>query len=105
MTATGRPLSDGNLRRRVLVPAREAAGLEWVGFHTFRHTCASLLIERGRRIEQVSAWLGHSDPAFTLRTDVHLMDDGVGDADFLDAVVVTPDTACAPSRTACAPST
>jgi hypothetical protein len=29
-------------------------------------------------------WLGHSDPGFTLRTDVHLIDDGLGDADFLD---------------------
>jgi hypothetical protein len=35
-------------------------------------------------VKQVAAWLGHADPAFTLRTYVHLMDDGPGDADFLD---------------------
>jgi hypothetical protein len=35
----------------------------------------------------VSEWLGHADPAFTLRTYVHLMDDGLGSADFLDAAV------------------
>ena len=34
-----------------------------------------------------SEWLGHADPAFTLRTYIHLMDTGVGDADFLDAAV------------------
>lgn len=32
-------------------------------------------------------WLGHADPAFTLRTYVHLMDGGLGDADFLDVAV------------------
>jgi len=35
----------------------------------------------------VSDWLGHADPAFTLRTYVHLLDAGVGDADFFDAEV------------------
>jgi integrase len=58
-----------------------------VGFHAFRHTCASLLFDEGRNIKQVSEWLGHSDPGFTLRTYVHLMDAGVGDADFFDDVV------------------
>jgi hypothetical protein len=38
-------------------------------------------------LKQVSRWLGHADPAFTLRTYVHLMDEGIGGADFLDAVV------------------
>lgn len=52
--------------------------------HTFRHTCASLLFEAGRNARRVCDWLGHSDPAFTLRTYVHLMDEGVGDAEFLD---------------------
>jgi integrase len=28
------------VRRRVLKPAAERAGVPWVGFHTFRHTCA-----------------------------------------------------------------
>lgn len=83
----GFPLSYGNLRRRILVPAAKAAGLEWVTFHTFRHTCASLLFEAGRDLKQVSAWLGHTDPAFTLRTYVHLMDQGVGNAVFMDDVV------------------
>lgn len=71
----------------MLVPAAEAAGLPWVTCHTFRHTCASLLFEAGRDVKQVASWLGHADPAFTLRTYVHLMDDGIGDADFLDAAV------------------
>jgi integrase len=59
-----------------------------VSFHTFRHTCASLLFEGGKNIKQVQEWLGHADPGFTLRTYVHLMDEGVGEADFFDEVVV-----------------
>ena len=45
------------------------------------------LFEAGRDVKQVPAWLGHTDPAFTLRTYVHVMDAGVGDADFFDADV------------------
>jgi integrase len=84
----GFPLSDGNLRRRVLTPAVEVAGMPWVTFHTFRHTCASLLFEAGRDVKQVSEWLGHADAGFTLKVYVHLMDAGVGDAGFMDDVVV-----------------
>lgn len=86
----GTPLQASNVRRRVLKPARESVGLEWVGFHTFRHTCASLLFDGGKTIKQVQEWLGHADPGFTLRTYVHLMDDGLGDADFLDTAVAVP---------------
>jgi site-specific recombinase XerC len=71
----------------VLDAATERAGVPWVSFHTFRHTCASMLFEQGKNIRVVAAWLGHSDPAFTLRTYVHLMDGGLGDADFLDRAV------------------
>ncbi len=83
----GTPLIRGKVAERVLNPAREAVGMEWVSFHAFRRTCASLLFEAGRNVKQVSEWLGHSDPAFTLRTYVHLMDAGVGGADFLDEAV------------------
>lgn len=83
----GFPLAYGNVRRRVLVPAVEAAGLPWVTFHTFRHTCASLLFEAGRDVKQVSEWLGHADAGFTLKAYVHLKDAGVGDVAFMDELV------------------
>jgi integrase len=85
-TANGTRLADRNLRR-VLDRASAPAGVPWIGFHTFRHTCASMLLESGKNIRQVAAWLGHTDPAFTLRTYTHLMDDGLGDVAFLDAAV------------------
>jgi integrase len=51
-----------NVRRRVLKPAAEKAGLPWVGFHAFRHTFASLLFAEGRNAVQVQRWLGHHSP-------------------------------------------
>jgi integrase len=75
------------LWRNMLKPAAKTAAVPWVGFHTFRHTCASILFANGRNPKIVQMWLGHSDPGFTLRTYVHLIDDGMGDADFLDEAV------------------
>jgi integrase len=85
-TVNGTRLSERNLRR-VLDAAGERAGLDWVHFHTFRHSVASLLFEAGKDVRQVAAYLGHSDPGFTLRTYIHLMDDGVGGVEFLDLAV------------------
>jgi integrase len=99
----GGRLNDGNERRRVLKPAAAAAGLvepnpvtgedePWVGFHSFRHTFASLLIDEGKNIAVVAAWLGHDNPRVTLDTYAHLMDRGLGGASFLDTLVVSGNT-------------
>ena len=77
-TSTGTRVGERNLRR-TLQAAAENAGVPWIGFHTFRHTCASMLIAQRKNPRQLAAWLGHADPAFTLRVYVHLMDDGLGD--------------------------
>jgi integrase len=71
---------QGSLRRRVLVPAAECAGLSGVGFHTLRHTCASLLIESGISPLRLQRWMGHHSPAFTLETYGHLIDGDLGPA-------------------------
>jgi site-specific recombinase XerD len=70
-TGTGTELSRSNVAGRVLKPAADNVGLGWVSFHTFRHSCASLLFEGGKNVKQVQEWLGHADPGFTLRTYVH----------------------------------
>ncbi len=41
--------------------------------HALRHWYASVLLDAGESIRAVSEYLGHSDPAFTLRTYTHLM--------------------------------
>jgi hypothetical protein len=68
----GRELYPQNVARHVLHPAARSVGVKLDGrpFHTFRHTCASLLFGAGRNVRQVADWLGHADPSFTLRTYV-----------------------------------
>ena len=85
----GTELLPANVFRRVLAPAAVEIGLtvpgkngkprSAVSFHTFRHTCASLLFAAGCSVKQVQEFLGHASAAFTLETYVHLMDEGVGD--------------------------
>jgi integrase len=82
----GRYLNPGNVMSRVLKPAAVKAGLgvwviangrkraeSWVGFHTFRHTCATALFESGWNVKQVQLQLAHHKPPFTLDTYIHLM--------------------------------
>ena len=54
-------------------------------FHGFRHTCASLLFERGANVKQVQPWLGHKEPTVTLNTYIHLLGEDMGEALSLDA--------------------
>ncbi len=72
-SATGSWLHAGNLADKVFRPAAVAAKVPWLGFHGFRHTCATALFREGRNAKQVQAWLGHHSPAFTLETYVHLL--------------------------------
>ena len=95
----GTHLDPANLYKRVFKPAFRRAGVEWAGFHTFRHTCASLLFREGADIKdgavggghanvvEVQRWLGHHSPGFTLATYIHLLSgDDVPDAAFFDAI-------------------
>ena len=60
--------------------------MPWIGWHTLRHTCGTLLFRHGANAKQVQHWLGHHSPAFTLATYVHLLPDDAADPSFLDAV-------------------
>jgi integrase len=82
--SNGACLDTANLRRRVLNPIRKEAGLPWLGFHAFRHTCATMLSAEGRNAVQVQRWLGHHSAAFTLARYVHLLDGDLGEPLALD---------------------
>ncbi len=73
-TRNGTPLDADNLRRRVVKPLMEEAGVPCAGFHTLRHTYASLQLARGVNVVQVSRALGHHSASFTLDTYVHLLE-------------------------------
>jgi integrase len=58
-------------------PALRAAGVAMPvradGFHALRHFYASALLDAGESIRALAEYLGHADPAFTLRVYTHLM--------------------------------
>ncbi|MDQ3893682.1 MAG: tyrosine-type recombinase/integrase [Actinomycetota bacterium] len=64
--------------------AGKRAAVPWIGLHTLRHTCASILFSRGLNAVQVQRLLGHHSAAFTLSTYVHLISDELPDAGFFD---------------------
>jgi integrase len=43
--------------------------------HAIRHLYASLLLSQGVSIKEVAEFLGHHDPAFTMKVYTHLMPD------------------------------
>jgi integrase len=48
--------------------------------HALRHFFASALLDAGENIKAIAEWLGHADPAFTLRVYTHLMQSSQGRA-------------------------
>jgi integrase len=70
---SGGPLDPNNLRRRVLKSLVEEVNAPWAGFHTFRHTFASIHLNQGTNLLQLSRALGHHSPAFTLTRYTHLL--------------------------------
>lgn len=52
--------------------ACKLAGVKQIRIHDFRHSCASLLINKGASIALVSKYLGHSNISITLNTYTHM---------------------------------
>lgn len=104
-SSRGTPLNDSNVRSRIFNPAAEKAGVPWAGFHTLRHTCATMLFRNGANAKQVQVWLGHHSPAFTLETYVHLLPDDLPDPEILSGLfTVKPTDEGSPSEDATAVS-
>ncbi len=69
----GNSIEPGNLRRRGLKPIVQEVDAPWAGFHTFRHTFASIHLSQGTNLLQLSRALGHHSAAFTLSRYTHLL--------------------------------
>lgn len=48
------------------------------GFHSLRHTFASVQLDARESVVSVSKWLGHADPSITLRIYAHMMPEADG---------------------------
>lgn len=73
---TGVALDRNTFNRHVWWPAAQAVGIDQErenGMHALRHFYASVLLDGGESIKALAAYLGHTDPGFTLRTYTHLM--------------------------------
>lgn len=68
-------LDYNNFMTRVFRPAVGRVGLHGVGFHSLRHTTASLLISQGAPVTAVSKILGHASTQMTLDVYGHLYED------------------------------
>ncbi len=66
MGSCGKPYGGTHLGRE-LAKTCEKAGLRKIGWHTLRHTFASLLVMRGAPLPAVQALLGHSTIVTTMR--------------------------------------
>jgi integrase len=61
VTPNGAPLHYSNWRRRVWVPATEAAGFPELHFHDVRKTAATALVDEGVDIKTAQTRLGHTE--------------------------------------------
>lgn len=52
-------------------PLLKQAGLPPIRFHDLRHSCLSLLAERGEPIRDLQALAGHASAAFTMQRYTH----------------------------------
>lgn len=68
-------LDMGEVKRRVLDPALERAGLPRMRFHDLRHTYASILIANGEPLKYIQAMMGHSSIQITADVYGHLLAD------------------------------
>ena len=55
--------------------ALEKHGLRHIRLHDLKHSCASLLVDRGWQMKDISEWLGHSGIGITMDLYAHLYTD------------------------------
>lgn len=61
----GERLSDWQLRKIMVLPLCSIVPRDWAHPHILRHTFATILLNHGKPIEQISRWLGHSSISVT----------------------------------------
>jgi len=71
--AVGGRLQESNVRRRLVHPCCQEAGLRQIHPHLLRHTFASLLLQNGESIAYVKDQLGHASIQLTVDTYGHLI--------------------------------
>ena len=73
-SSKGTPIDAQNVVNRYYKPLLKRAGLPPIRFHDLRHSCLSLLAQRGEPIRDLQALAGHATAAFTLQRYTHHYD-------------------------------
>jgi integrase len=79
--------------------AWKSAGLDPIGLHECRHTCASIFIAAGENAKALSVYLGHSSIQITLDRYGHLMPGNESEAVQLVDAYLEPATIARQSAT------
>ena len=79
-TRNKKPLSDGNLLKRIIYPVCDTLKIPRVSWHMFRHLHGTLLSQLGVPVAVTQAQLGHADPRITLSIYTHVLPDAQRDA-------------------------
>lgn len=74
VSGNGGPAEAQNVVRRDFKPLLKRAELPPIRFHDLRHSCLSLLAQRGEPIRDLQALAGHATAAFTLQRYTHHYD-------------------------------
>jgi integrase len=85
-TPSGQPLRDATALHGVLHKTLRRAGLRQLGWHSLRHSFASILIANGAPVTEVQARLGHSNPSITLKVYSHHFELAGAGADSADKI-------------------
>lgn len=70
----GHPLQLNNLGQREYARLMREAEVPRIKFHGLRHTCATLLLNAGEPVHNVSKRLGHKSVMMTMEVYAHLLD-------------------------------
>ncbi len=62
---------DPNYVTRSFVHATRAFGRPEITLHKLRHSCASMLINKGWDVKRLQYWLGHADVQTTMNIYAH----------------------------------
>lgn len=85
-SAKGKPLSHRVMMLNHVEPILSIAEVERIGMHAFRHSAASLWIDRGINAKRVQYLMGHGSISVTFDTYGHLFEQADRDREDADAI-------------------
>jgi integrase len=86
----GRPYASTKIVERRLWPVSDSLGIPRAGFHAFRHTHTTVLLESGATPKITQRQLRHADPTVTLNHYAHVIDSSHREAVEKAATLLVP---------------